>query len=66
MNSEQLMFNLAMMMSNRHTGIMGPVRFSDLLGEGASALFLLLLATVLLAPEALGSSLFMVLSLITP
>ncbi len=52
--------------SNRHTGSIETARFSTLLEEGASALFLLLLAGLLLAPESLGNTLFQVLRLMIP
>ena len=42
---------MAKKMSNRNTGSFETVRFSTLLEEGASALFLLLLAGFLLAPR---------------
>jgi len=58
--------NLAKQMSNRHTGTIETNRFSALLSEGASALFLLLLAGLLLAPEVLGNTLSQVLSLMNP
>jgi hypothetical protein len=42
------------------------VPFSTLVGEGASAVFLLLLAGVLLVPETLGHTLVQLLSLMIP
>ena len=53
-------------MSNRNKGTIETNRFSTLLGEGASALFLLFLAGLLLAPEAVGKTLSQVLSLMVP
>lgn len=53
-------------MSNRNKGTIETNRFSTLLGEGASALFLLLLAGILLAPVPLGNTLFQVLRLMVP
>ena len=42
------------------------VPFSTLLGEGATALFLLLLAGILLMPETLGHTLHQILLLMIP
>ncbi len=53
-------------MSNRNKNLFDMNRFSALLGEGASALFLLLLAGILLVPEILGKTLYQVLSLMIP
>ncbi|MCP4936578.1 MAG: hypothetical protein GY927_20860 [bacterium] len=53
-------------MSNRNTGSIETTRFSTLLEEGASALFLLLLTGLLLAPEAVGNTLSLVLRLMIP
>jgi len=53
-------------MNNRDKGTFETNRFSTLLCEGASALFLLFLASLLLAPEALGHTLSHVLRLMIP
>ncbi len=57
---------VASTMKNRDKGTFETNRFSMLLGEGASALFLLFLASLLLAPEALGHTLSHVLRLMVP
>ena len=53
-------------MNNQDKDIFEENRFGTLLGEGASALFLLFLASLLLVPEALGNTLFHVLRLMIP
>jgi hypothetical protein len=60
------LLTVAKLMSNRNKGTMETNRFSTLLGEGASALFLLFLAAVMLVPETLGHSLVQVLRLMIP
>ncbi len=57
---------MAKQMSNRKTASIETARFSTLLEEGASALFLLLLAGLLLAPETVGNTLSLVLRLMNP
>lgn len=57
---------MARQMDNRNKGTLETARFSTLLGEGASALFLLFLAGLLLAPETLGKTLSRVLQLMIP
>ena len=58
--------DVARQMNNRDKMSMEINRFSTLLSEGVSALFLLFLASLLLAPEALGSTLSHVLHLMIP
>lgn len=60
------MSDMAKRNSNRENGTMETNRFSTLLGEGASAFFLLLLAGILLAPEHVGHTLTLVLGLMNP
>ena len=57
---------MAIVMSNRNKDMFEDYRFGTLLGEGVSALFLLFLAGLLLAPEALGHTLSHLLRLMIP
>ena len=53
-------------MKNGQGKLVAPRRSGNLLGEGVSALFLLLLMALVMVPETLGHALFSLLRLISP